>query len=441
MMELREVNIVDMLAARDARAVRQSQMLLRHRVPLISFTMNIAGPIKNDEWIERAFREGAQRIEAVLLGRRAAVLESVSTIAFTGCEQLWAVNADADALKSWMQLIEEQDKLGRLFDIDIIAPDGKKLSRATERCCLICGGPVRVCARSRAHSADELFQRTQLVIRRHFKQQFTGKIAMIAEQSLLYEVATTPKPGLVDFENSGAHQDMDRFTFIDSACALRSYFEKCAEAGTENAEGDPIKLFEQLRSLGQQAEAKMLSATHNVNTHKGALFSLGILCCAAGMSFGHAIALNDLLQRASDLAKASLADFNEISAENALTGGEQQYAHCGLTGVRGEAAAGFPSVREIALPALERALSEGANLNDAGLSALLALMAQVADSNVLRRTGEGGLQFMHREVGKISSSDHAALHALNESFVSANLSPGGCADLLAVAWFLHEIVS
>ena len=438
MKEIREVTIADILKARDERAERQRQMLLRHHCPLVSFTMNIAGPIKNDQWIERAFREGVKRIEAVLSGRRAQILETFSVAAFTGCEQIWAVDSAPGSLKEWMRMLEEQDALGRLFDIDVIAVDGAKLSRESERKCLVCGGPVRACARSRAHSADEIFRRTHEIIEDYFRSRFVRSTGEIAEKALLYEVATTPKPGLVDFENSGAHSDMDRFTFIDSACALRSYFVSCIQTGIERRAESPAVLFELLRSLGQQAEADMLAATGNVNTHKGALFSLGILCCAAGMQFDRDSSTDELLSTAAKLAAASLSDFEKLSAESNLTGGEQQFLSGGLTGVRGEAAAGFPSVRNIALPALERALSEGKNRNDAGLAALLALMASVSDSNVLRRAGESVLEQMRREASSVFRIDHEALREMNERFVSANISPGGCADLLAAAWFIHE---
>jgi len=438
-MEIREVSIADVLAARDERVQRQQRMLSQHTFALISFTMNIAGPVKNDPWIERAFDEGVRRIEAVLKGRRVRILDCDSIRAFTGCEQLWAVDADVLSLKNWMRLIEEQDDLGRLFDIDIIAPDGTKLSRDSERKCLICGGPVRVCARSRTHSADEIFRRTHEIIKRFFKNQFSRRISMIAEKSLLYELATTPKPGLVDFENNGAHSDMDRFTFIDSACILRDFFARCAAIGITGMETGTSRLFEQIRSLGQQAEVEMLAATGGVNTHKGALFSLGILCCAAGMGFGQPHSTDDLLHRAAGLARASLSDFELVSDESARTGGEIQYLQRGLTGARGEAASGFPSVASIALPALEDALSSGKDRNDAGLTALLRLMQQVDDSNILRRAGEDGLSVMHSESSDISPSDHSALREADVRFIEANLSPGGCADLLAVAWFLHEM--
>ena len=138
-LEIREVQIADVLRARDVRAALQDALIARHHVPVISFSMNIAGKIKLDASIRRAFLEGVRRIEAQLKLRGAKLLESKQTIEFTGCEQIWAVDADAARLKPWMCAIEESDALGRLFDIDVIGADGLKLSRPIqrERRCLI----------------------------------------------------------------------------------------------------------------------------------------------------------------------------------------------------------------------------------------------------------------------------------------------------------------
>ena len=150
----RRVTIQDMLDARDARAERQANFLHRHSMPLVSFTMNIAGDVKVDDNIRRAYREGVRRIRRELERMHAPVAEYAETAAFTGCEALWAVDGDAAVLKARMQRIEEHDALGRLFDIDVIAADGSHLSRESERPCLICGGPVRACARSRPANSE-----------------------------------------------------------------------------------------------------------------------------------------------------------------------------------------------------------------------------------------------------------------------------------------------
>jgi len=427
------VTVQDILSARDARAARQAAFLASHGMPLISFTMNIAGDVKVDDAILRAFREGVARIRRALERMHAAIAEYAETTAFTGCEALFAVDADAVSLKAQMCLLEEQDALGRLFDIDVIDEAGCHLSRGRERPCLICGEPGRACARSRRHSGEELFRRAQEIIGAHFRDAFVRRVGETAQKALLYEALTTPKPGLVDCLNTGAHHDMDLFSFAASASALRPYFEQAVRIGM--AGGSP----QQLQHAGRLAEDAMLSAA-GTNTHKGAIFALGILCCACGQC-GENPLLPDILRAAGDLGTTYLRQM----ADNAspVTGGEKQYRAYGLTGARGEAAGGFPTVREVSLPALQQALSAGRSLQEAGLSALLHLMARVQDSNIIRRAGMDGQRFVHARAQHLLDTgwDTASLRRLDADFIARNISPGGSADLLAVTWFLHLITS
>ena len=428
---IRPVTVQDMLRARDERAARQAEWLKRYHQPLISFTMNIAGEIKTDEQIHRAFHEGERWINAHLSRQAVPVIAHEQVLAFTGCEALWAVEAEAAWIKTQMTAIEESCPLGRLFDIDVIAADGMHLSRGTERTCLICGGPVRACARSRAHSADELFARAQEIISRHFKDACARQAAQLAQRALLYEAITTPKPGLVDCENNGAHQDMDLFSFMASASALGSYFEECVRIGQERL---PL---EQLQHAGILAEEDMLSAA-GANTHKGAIFALGILCCALGRC-GEGAALDDLLTEAAAIGQSFLRQMENTN--RCATGGERQYRQYGLTGARGEAASGYRDVRAIALPALEAALDSGASANEAGQAALLHLMAKVKDSNIIRRAGMEGQRWVNEQAWQLLHDGYtqADLAALDAAMIERNISPGGSADLLAAAWFLHFI--
>lgn len=425
----RPVSVQDVLAARDERAARQQRFLTEHAAPLISFTMNIAGAIKHTPEIERAFREGILLVRRQLERMDAPIVACEEQVAFTGCEALFAVQADAAELKKHMCMIEDTHPLGRLFDLDVIAADGTHLTRAVERTCLICGAPVRACARSRAHSAEELFQKAQQMIRDHFHTCFAQRMGELAQKALLFEAMTTPKPGLVDRENSGSHRDMDLFSFASSACALRPYFEECVMLGIHHASA------EQLQYAGMQAEDAMFAAAH-ANTHKGAIFSLGILCHAIGWCGENAV-LETLLSKAAETGTFFLSQMP--TAECAQTGGEHQYHQYGLTGARGEAASGFRTVTEVALPALEKALAKGKTLEDACLSVLLNLMAQVQDSNIIRRAGMDGQLWVMEEAKALLQSGYtrADLQRLNEAFVKKHISPGGSADLLAVAVFLY----
>lgn len=446
--KLRPVTVADVLSARDARVERQKRMLLAHGLPLISFTMNIAGEIKRDAWIEQAFLEGVRRIENALASDGIVVAAREKTLAFTGCEALWAVDAPAQELKARMCSIEEMDALGRLFDIDVIDAEGCKLERPMERRCLICGGPVRACARSRAHSARELSERAHEIIIAFLNEQRALEIGRIAHRALICEANVTPKPGLVDRENSGAHRDMDLKLFCKSADALRPWFADCARIGLAMRDAAPEQVFGRLRKRGIEAERAMFAATNGVNTHKGALFSLGILCCAAAME-GEGTGVPAILDRAAALAQPALGDLTALHPGDARTGGEVQYLNSGRTGVRGEAAAGFPHARNCGLPALEDGLERGRTaglrgeelFNHACLRALLALMTCVEDSNILRRSGLEALRSVQSRAKALLERGFTMddLRRMNDDFVRENLSPGGSADLLAVTIFLYEI--
>lgn len=430
MQEIRHVEIGDVLRARDERAWHQQDMLSRHGCPLISFTMNIAGSVKYDAAIERAFREGQQRIGRELERMHVRVLERLETIAFTGCECLWTVQGEAGEIKRRMCLIEEADELGRLFDIDVLGADGSHLTRNEERRCLICSGPVRACARSRAHSVEELNARTHQIIRSFFEERWVRRIGEWAQKALLFEAVTTPKPGLVDCANNGSHSDMDLFSFLSSASALRSYFEDCARLGLESAD------WQRLQHRGRLAEDDMFSAAQ-ANTHKGAIFALGILCCALGRT-GMEASLDEICGCAAQAGEYYLSQLK--SASSHLTGGECQYRDHGLTGARGEAAGGFHTVRTVSLPALENALAQGKSLNDAGLEALHALMACVQDSNIIRRAGLEGQRWVRESVEHASAAP-ADMRELDEQFIARRISPGGSADLLAVTYFFHFVLT
>ena len=431
MIHIQPVTLADVLRARDERAQAQEAFRQKYGCTVVSFTMNIAGPVKVNELIVKGFREGQKQIALQLHALNCPLRECTETLHFTGCEALWAVEVEAWKVKRAMEHIEDTHPLGRLFDIDVIDPDGSHLSRGTERPCLICGGPAKVCARSRAHSVEEVFGRTMDMLRAFTDKKYATKLSHLALTALSRELKLTPKPGLVDMENNGAHTDMDVAAFERSIRALRLHFAAFARIGQEGA--DPARL----QQAGMEAEQVMLAAA-GVNTHKGAIFSLGILCCAAG-ALGENPTLDALLAKAAELGGYFLDQMKKAPPAN--TGGGQQYLRYGLTGARGEAAAGFPSVREIALPAYEAALRAGKSQEDAGLHALLYLIAHVQDSNIIRRSGMEGQQWVSAQAQALLDTGytHDDLRALNDRFVARNISPGGSADLLAATYFIHEL--
>ena len=275
---------------------------------------------------------------------------------------------------------------------------------------------------------------------------FCERVSNAAVRALLYELMTTPKPGLVDRRNNGAHADMDFALFIDSAMALAPYFKDVCALGTELGRD---ALWKRARVRGIEAEREMLDATRGVNTHKGAIFSLGLLCMAAGVlkAQGRALDRDALLEACAAQAGRALEDFRVQKEGGQETHGERQYALNGARGARGEAAGGFKSVRELAYPTLLSLLNQGASVNDAGAITLLHLISHVDDTNMLHR---GGPQ-AHKEIKAGLSaflegrpSIEAALdkaRELDKSFIERNISPGGCADLLAFTWLLHFLTT
>lgn len=155
-----EVTLQDMLDARERRAMAQRRLLNSYGCPLICLTLNIPGPVKVPPLAPAAFLEGCRRIEEglKLLGLKPCFKEEVREK--TGWEAIYCVSGEPEAIKAKMAAAEDRDRLGRLFDIDVIRLDGSKVSREelglSPRACLLCGRPAHQCSRSRSHSLKEL---------------------------------------------------------------------------------------------------------------------------------------------------------------------------------------------------------------------------------------------------------------------------------------------
>jgi holo-ACP synthase/triphosphoribosyl-dephospho-CoA synthase len=438
-----EVSLHDILEAREARARQQQALLAEHRVPLLCFTMNIAGPVKTTPLIQRGFYAGLGLLDSKLpqeniLFREAQVLP-------TGCEAIYAIDLPAGELKRLCTDIEEKHPLGRLFDMDVIGTDGAKLERETQRGCIVCGAPGRLCAASRAHCVEQLQAVTTERLTQYFRCRDPERVAALAVQSLLQEVYTTPKPGLVDRRNNGSHKDMDLSLFETSAQALRPFFQRCVEIGQETSALAPEETFPLLRDAGVKAEEAMFQATGGVNTHKGAIYALGLLCGSIGRLWAAENPIADvdiLLAESGNIVRSSVQA--DLASATGKTAGERLYLQYGIRGIRGEAADGFPTVRNIGLPHFRRALADGLSPNDAGAITLLHFVTQAEDTNLYHRGGPEGARWAACTAKKLLS-DHPPyprtelIAGLDDAFMERNLSPGGCADLLAVTCFLHSL--
>lgn len=439
-MNMQEVSLNDMLEAREARANRQRELLTAFHSTLVSFSMNIAGPVKNSDWILKGYIKGLELLSMQLEDEGFPILHIEERRAFTGNEALLAVDAPAQDVKRLTCRIEEADGLGRLFDMDVLTPEGRKLDRSeiglSPRKCLVCGGPAVECASRRRHTLQELQSHTERILREYFQDAFADAVSAMAVQSLLYEVSVTPKPGLVDRNNCGSHRDMDFFTFSRSTAALSPWFRKLTLQGIRSSADSPEAAFQALNYVGRQAERAMFRATGGVNTHKGAIFSLGLLCGAAGIVFGadRPVTVEQVLRQCAVLAGCS------SRRELIQTAGDRAFRTHGVAGIRGEAAAGFPTVRSIGMPMLRSLLAEGRGPDEAGGITLLYLIAAAEDTCLISRAGYTQWKQLQTRLKETLREDPrpdlAFRKALDEEFIQNNWSAGGCADLLAICWML-----
>lgn len=262
------------------------------------------------------------------------------------------------------------------------------------------------------------------------------RIARLAAAALVEEVYTTPKPGLVDLNNTGAHRDMTVQTFLYSAAALQPYFREMAELGRTLPQE---ALLPALRASGIRAEAAMFKATDGVNTHKGALFSLGILCGCAGrfLAMNRRPSAEDLCGLAADLTRGICARELGVGEE---THGQGVFRKYGARGIRGEAESGFASVRMYSLPCFRQELERGTEYGEAAVKALLSLISRVPDTTVLHRRGEKIAAWAAEEAARcLADYREDTVLELDRAFIRENVSHGGCADLLAVTIFLHRL--
>lgn len=256
------------------------------------------------------------------------------------------------------------------------------------------------------------------------------------------EVSLYPKPGLVSPVDSGSHRDMDYQMFLASINSLRGYFGKIAEAGASGA------AFSTLQMLGIEAEAQMMRATRGVNTHRGAIFNLGLLCAAAGQ-LKHCceqVTPQALGAVIADRWGVEILATGGVKAYAEYSHGQQVEAKYGAHGARQEAVAGFPAARDYGLPAYQAALAETGCRDAAAVQALFAMMARLDDTNILWRAGADGLRYVKAvskdflDAGGVSAGSwKTRAIALHHEFVRKNLSPGGAADLLGVTLFMNEI--
>ncbi len=269
----------------------------------------------------------------------------------------------------------------------------------------------------------------------------SGDIGRLAIGALLTELKLHPKPGLVSPVDNGAHDDMNLTTFVRSLLALRCYFMAIAAAGAREAP------FDELQRLGIAAERRMLAATGGINTHRGAIFCVGFLAAAAGWRRARGLDL-----RGQQLVETILTLWGEGVVDAGRKAPDSHGARAirlyGARGAREELLAGLPTLLRTAIPALRKTLHQTSCVERASIQCLFAIMAELQDTNLLHRGGPEGLAFVQNAArlflaaGGVHARDwrRRALN-LHGDCVALHLSPGGAADCLAAAWFVHGLTA
>ncbi|MBZ4321618.1 triphosphoribosyl-dephospho-CoA synthase [Streptomyces huiliensis] len=274
------------------------------------------------------------------------------------------------------------------------------------------------------------------------------RLAAAMVYGLTAEAVTWPKPGLVTAVSAGCHRDMDVYTLLRSSAVLQPAFRSAVLFGLRRGAVAPAaRDFAELRAAGRRAEHGMLAATGGTNTHRGALFLGMLLCCAAGIEHaaGRPLEPEAVCRTAREVSRDALqADLTAAVADPASVG-LRAYAVHGLSGVRGEVLRGWPSLLGHGLPALRAALGTGRPPREAVADAVLALMAVVEDTTVLNRGFDPErLATTRREAAAALAAGGTAtwrgrrlVGRMARRLERRQISPGGSADLAAMAIALH----
>lgn len=257
------------------------------------------------------------------------------------------------------------------------------------------------------------------------------KLADLAVASLIEEVSLTPKPGLVDMNNQGSHEDLTFSLMLNSAKSLHNTFYNMAMIAYGKKPSQYLR--EKIGEIGREGEAEMFRVTKGVNTHKGAIWSLGLITAAASIHNGQSDE-STLCFTAGEIAR-----YEDRFIPTQITNGIKAIKKYGIHGAKAEAQHAFPHIRKYSLPVFKASLNKY-NYETAKFHSFLALMANLDDTCLLHRGGLEGLNYAKKYALKVLKTGQLnELDKMNEKFIERNLSPGGSADLLAATIYLYKV--
>ncbi|MCI0130010.1 triphosphoribosyl-dephospho-CoA synthase CitG [Vagococcus sp. CY53-2] len=453
-----EITLMDALDNRENRVSLQKELLERYPTnTLISLKMNIPGPIKTNNAIRKVFHSASSILQQYLVKNDVILLADTNRDLPTGPEGYFIVDMNDVEAKALCIKLEDDFLLSSMVDLDVytLTDDGiQDISRQSlnipPRKCFVCQNEAKACARSKQHTLKEIQQKLVTLYTDYYFSEIKQSVAQCAQKALLYEVTCTPKPGLVDAMDSGSHDDMTIYTFINSSCVLTPFFASFFEEGYHYPKEKPSnELFTKIRPIGIEAEKSMNEATQQVNTHKGAIFSLGVLMTALGYAFAQSGYFD--LKHIQDIIKDMLChlmdDFDGVENKRSedLTIGERLFLDYGISGIRGEASSGYSIVFNHSLPYLVNQTT--GDINDRMIDTLLFLLKHSKDTNLIKRAGTVEILDEARQsatdilaAGGVKSNLGRQLYLdMICEYKERNLSIGGTADLLIMTLCLYFI--
>lgn len=331
--------------------------------------------------------------------------------------------SNAGEYKSAAARLEEEHPIGRLIDIDVTDTMGERsLIRGAMRRCFLCGEPAFVCSRRGTHTREELIE----YFDGSTESFFTDYMCRLTLEAMMAELEIEGKFGLVSPSSPGSHRDLDYRIMRAAAEAICPTLYRCFSVGlnARRAEG----MLSALRPVGMLCEEKMLRATGGANAYKGFIFVGGVLLAASGFAIGRGLPFEDIW----DTARRICLDMNAGMPTD--TFGHFAYLKNGFGGIRGEAEAGFPTVK-YAEKRLSPELDAGSRLR-----ALAETVGRAEDSVLLKRAGSPErYEYFKRLISSVNTEDKEELERVNRLCVSENISIGGSADILIAAVLMRKI--
>lgn len=446
-----------------AREQRQQQKLymVEKGYHLVSLQLNIPGFLKSNSlltaFIKHVDAAFSRYVTSLNANNSWNEKHEISDAAGDSIIYLFAQSKnEASELKQITEAFEQEFELGRIVDLDVLDANGFPISSGKAKPCFVCEHPAEDCRKTKRHTIAEVRQSMEKAIAEYLEREQTKlivtKVASFAVQGLLHEVALSPKPGLVCRHSSGAHSDMDFSSFVNSTAAIAPYFLQINELAVGFEGKDVSVALPQIKNIGLQMEQSMMAATNGVNTHKGAIFLMGLSCFAVvrvvrQLGYLKLNALSSTIQQLTrGLVQRELCAADE---QQELTHGQQCFLKYGLqaAGARGEAEQGMPTVLHHALPYLNskvaKRLSQYSDdeLKHLLIPVLLKIISVNNDTNVIYRHDALILEQLKQRAQKALRDWECNRQQTYEDLVDwcrkMKISPGGSADLLAVTLTLH----